>query len=275
MSRTITVLGGDARQALLARALTARGYPVECHGVPGLPDSRDDPSESIRRAGVLLLPMPAVSDGCIRGTALDAARLLRDVRPGTRICGGRLAGLPIPEGCPVYDLGEDEALAVLNAVPTAEAAIAIALGRLRRTLWGSPVLVVGCGRIGKLLAQRLLSFGSRVSVSSRKDADAAWCESAGCIPERTGAYRAPLSEYRCIFSTVPAPVFTPEQIKSIAPDCPVIDLASLPGGLPQGCPAPEGYTPALALPGKYFPETAAELILSRLLPYLETEACYV
>ena len=268
LSRTVTVLGGDARQRYLADALREKGCAVCTHAVPGVPDAEQTLASSLRTSDALILPLPAWSGDCIRGTELTAQEVLSVVPPGTLLCGGKLSGVPLPADCPVYDYGADEALAVLNAVPTAEAAIALALEKLPYTLWESRVLVIGCGRIGKALAKRLLGLGSRVSVSCRKAADAAWCRSIGCTSEKTGAYREPLSVYRCIFNTVPAPVFTEKQLAEVLPDCPILDLASFPGGLPEGLTPPTGYAPAPALPGRLFTATAGALICDAVLEQL-------
>ena len=68
----------------------------------------------------------------------------------------------------LVDYFADDALAALNAIPTCEGAIGILLSRRERVLWNSRVLVVGFGRIGKLLAQRLAGFGALVTVAARR-----------------------------------------------------------------------------------------------------------
>ena len=61
-----------------------------------------------------------------------------------------------------------------NAAATAEAAIQVAMERLDRTLLGMECLVLGFGRIGKLLCHRLHGLGARVSAAARRPADLAW-----------------------------------------------------------------------------------------------------
>lgn len=268
MIRTLTVLGGDRRQAHLVRLLRDRGYPVSCHSVPGLPDTHETLAGSIRSAGALLLPMPALDEGLIRGSRLEAADVLRAANPGTVILGGKLGGLPKRGDLIFRDYAEDESLAILNAVPTAEAAIALALEHMPRTLWGSQTLVIGWGRIGSALAQRLHLLGSHVTAASRLSAHRAACQVLGLRHDETGKYSYSLSEYDCIFNTVPVPVLSPDQLDAIRPDCPVLDLASLPGGLSPDCARPENYIPALALPGKYFPATAAEILCDVIIRQL-------
>ena len=55
-----------------------------------------------------------------------------------------------------------------HAVPTAEGAIQIAMEELPITLHGAKTLVIGYGRLGKLLSHRLSAMGAKVSVAARK-----------------------------------------------------------------------------------------------------------
>ena len=64
-----------------------------------------------------------------------------------------------------------EELTVANAAATAEAAIQVAMEHLDRTLLGMDCLVVGFGRIGKLLSSRLHGLGGRVTATARKPGD--------------------------------------------------------------------------------------------------------
>ena len=82
------------------------------------------------------------------------------------------------------DIVEREELMVLNAVPTAEGATHILIGELPMTLMDSRVLIVGYGRIGKILAKMLQGFGQRW-VAARKYSDIAWIEAQGLKPVPT------------------------------------------------------------------------------------------
>lgn len=268
MIRTLTILGGDLRQTHLVRLLRDRGYPVACCNVPGLPDTHADLSDSVRSARALILPMPALDRTQIRGSLIDAADVLNAADPGAVIFGGKLDAFPKRGDLIFRDYAQDESLAILNAVPTAEAAIALAMEHMPRTLWGSQTLVIGWGRIGSALAQRLHLLGSHVTAASRSPAHRAVCRTLDLRDDETGRYRYPLSEYDCIFNTVPCPVLSPDQLAAVRPDCPVLDLASLPGGLSPDCVRPENYIPALALPGKFFPATAAEILCDVIIRQL-------
>ena len=73
-------------------------------------------------------------------------------------------------------------MAVLNAIPTAEGAIQIAMEEMPITLHGSNTLILGFGRIGKMLSSMLRGLGSNVYVEARKYSDIAWIRSYGFRP---------------------------------------------------------------------------------------------
>jgi dipicolinate synthase subunit A len=119
---------------------------------------------------------------------------------------------------------------IANTIPTAEGAIQIAMEELPITLHRSKALVIGFGRIGKILAHRLSGLGMRVSVSARRYADLAWIEAYGYGVEHTEELDGWLCGYDLVINTVPAQVLTEHRLKELKEGCVVIDLASKPGG---------------------------------------------
>ena len=267
--QNFTILGGDRRQYYLAAQLMAAGFSVACHQVPDLPDTHASLHDALAQAEAVLLPVPALRDAAHIKAAgdlpLDAVRAC--LPAGARIFGGVLPE-ELFSGHVQYDYMRDEPLTVQNAALTAEAAVALALGCMPMGLSGSRVLVVGFGRIGKCLARKLQSLGAAVTVASRRAEDRAWCAALGYRPEQTHVYAQGLS-YDCIFNTVPAPVFGAPQLGALR--CPLIDLASAPGGLPPECEPPELYQRAPGLPGRFAPERAARILKETTLRILSEE----
>ena len=70
------------------------------------------------------------------------------------------------KGTPVtlVDYGEDDELAILHAVPTAEGAIRTAIEHTEDTLLGMNVLCFGLGRVGLSVADAFRSMKSKVSL---------------------------------------------------------------------------------------------------------------
>lgn len=156
-----------------------------------------------------------------------------------------------------------------NTVPTAEGAIQIALEEMPVTLHGSRVLVIGYGRLGRALAPRLAGLGAKVSVAARKYTALAWAEGFGFGTEHTGELKGWLCGYDLIVNTVPALVLGEEELRELHPECVVIDLASLPGGVDYQAASTLGIKAiqALSLPGRVAPATAAI--------YLRNTICHI
>ena len=280
MIERIAVIGGDARQMWLAQALLRSGFRVRCAEFPGMDDEPGGLYDALDGAQAVALPMPALTqDGRVRsqrsgGISLDA--VVQSVPAGAVIFGGGLSRVRAAleaRRLRVFDYLDDEALTIANAVPSAEGAIEIAMHELPVTLCGGRCLVIGYGRIGKVLSARLHALHARVTVSARKPADRAAIESAGLRADRTGSYLHDLAQYDCIFNTVPAPVLRSEHLRALRPDCLLIDLASGSGGLAENAPPALHYIHALGLPGRCAPKSAAEALKTMILRTLaEQEA---
>lgn len=269
MPKNITVLGEDRRQYWVAKYLAAAGHSVSTFGVPGLEDTRLTLAWTAADAQAVVLPMPAAdSAGNIRLSAnrtLDS-RLLTVLLPqNVQLYGGLL-----PPHLQGIDYALSEAVTAANAIPTAEGAIQRAMELLPITLWNSRCLVIGFGRIGKVLAHRLHGLGANVTVSARKPGDLAMIRGFGYQSDVTGTYAGGLELYDCIFNTVPAMVLPEAQLCRTRPDCLLIDLASRPGGIDfEACARlPRQATHALSLPGQVAPATAGKIISEFILEQL-------
>lgn len=260
MEKRILAVGGDRRQTLLARRLTALGR-VDTLLVPELPDSADGGPYDL-----LILPCPSLDEnGMLRGPEpLDPAALLSRIGPETRCYGGGLAGrrdrLPgmLQQAA---DLLADPQTAAANGRLTAEAAAALTLLHTEDSLAGQRCLVLGWGWIGRPLSLLLRNGGAQVRVAVRRTEAAAQAEGLGleaCVlPEFRGSCSI-------VFNTVPAPVLTEAQLRGLG-SCLWVELASAPYGLPQEVPAGIRLLPAGGLPGKYLPRAAAEILYQGIL----------
>ncbi|MBR1780561.1 MAG: dipicolinate synthase subunit DpsA [Oscillospiraceae bacterium] len=273
------LLGGDRRQVHLARLLREDGHQVQTYALEqALPCA--ETLEGISRADCVILPLPAAgAQGILNAPLSDHKLPLRGLmellNPGQLLCGGKLgddfARQCRERGLTAVDYFEREELAVRNAVPTAEGAIKIAMEELPTTLYDARVLVIGFGRIGKLLAHRLRGLGAQVTVSARSFADLAWIEAYGYKSEHTDELAGWLCSYDLIVNTVPAPVLGEAALEDVAPGCLILDLASAPGGVDFEAAAALGLKAihALSLPGKAAPVTAGKILRDTIYHVLQ------
>ena len=276
MQGKFAVIGGDRRLAALAQALTEDGFAVSTYAVEGFDGG--DLETALRGASVAALPLPSfdaagdlIAQSGERVRAADIAALLT---PGMRVFGGKLgaeAAVLAGSGAAVIDYLDLEQLTAANAVPTAEGAIQIAMERLPVTIQGCCALVIGWGRIGKILACKLRLLGADVTVSARREADLAMIAALGMRADSTGRFCRGLSQYDLIVNTVPARVLGRELLASARQDCLIIDLASKPGGVDFDAAAQLGRetVQALSLPGRVAPLSAGRLLRDAILSYLD------
>jgi len=271
IGKHICVVGNDRRLIWAAKEFQAAGHSVSFYGVPETEDTVLSLSETVKNAQAVVLPMPAAdSSGCIRfsdSRSCDYGSFLAFVPNDALIFGGMLPSGNDPR---IVDYGKAEAVALANAVPTAEGAIQRAMEHLPITLWNSQCLVIGFGRIGKILAHRLQGLGVHVTVCARKQEDLTYAQTLGYSTDITDIYQKGLVQYDCIFNTVPAPVLSEAQLRQTNPNCLLMDLASAPGGIDAVvCAAiPRPHLHALSLPAQVAPVTAGKIIAGFILTQL-------
>lgn len=271
----VWVHGGDMRQAKLAELLAEDGHTVHTYALERVEEPIQAQAEESLRDAVLadcvVLPLPAAGEGGLLNAPLSNRKtqltaVLDALRPGQVVCAGKvapeLAAQAAERGLHLYDYFAREELAVANAVPTAEGAVQIAMEELPVTLHGARVLVLGFGRLGKLVAHRMAALGARVTIAARKCADLAWGEAYGYGAEHIGHLDGWLCAYDLVVNTVPIHILDAERLADLRPGCLVIDLASKPGGVDLDAAAQLGVKViwALSLPGKVAPVTSGKII---------------
>ncbi len=279
MRPAISILGGDLRQVYLARLLSEDGWMVTTWGLEKGGGDGGAPLDQALAGNILLLPMPVCRNGMLHlpltDTELEAERLWARLRYDQLLLGGMTGDLSrrlmADYGLTLLDYYDREETQVANAVPTAEGALQLAMESTDRTLHGSRCLIIGYGRIGRLLADRLLALGAEVTVSARKYGDLAWIEAWGCRSVQTGALTGQLDRFDLIFNTAPALILDGTRLRETREDCVIIDLASAPGGvdLEAAKRLSRRAIPAPGLPGKVAPRTAAAAIRDSVYHILE------
>lgn len=162
----------------------------------------------------------------------------------------------------IIDIMKREELAVLNTISTAEGTIEIAIANTNKIIHGSNVLILGFGRIGKVLARKMAGLSAKVTCAARKDEDLAWIRAYGHRVTNINFLGENLAHYDIIINTVPHLILTKERMQYVKKECLLIDLASNPGGIDKKTAKDKDLKLiwALALPGKVAPVTTAEFI---------------
>ncbi|MEN2777003.1 dipicolinate synthase subunit DpsA [Acetivibrio clariflavus] len=275
-NKKFTVLGGDLRSVKLANLISADGNKVNIYGFKnagfelGLEES-PNLELAINQSDIVIGPLPCSNDNEIINAPFCPDKIyIKDVfKAMTKnqiFIAGRISE-KIQHAASVYsvysvDLLDREEMAVLNAVPTAEGAIQIAMEEMPITLHNSNVLILGFGRIGKILAKMLLGIGSNVYVAARKYSDLAWIKGYGYNAVHINEIGNSLENMDVIFNTIPHVILDINMLQKVKKDSLIIDLASKPGGVDFEKAKDMGIKTiwALSLPGKVAPVTAAEFM---------------
>jgi len=288
--RKLALLGGDLRQMITARSLAAEGYEVAVYAMDtyagewGSVTRASDLQSAVGGADLIVLPLPVTQDDERLHCPLTRHTvLLRDVfdalTPGQRVVGGKVGAhvrsLAEARGITITDYLQREELAVANAVPTAEGALAIAMAEVPYTIHGARCLILGYGRVAKALAKTLSAVGAVVTVAARKPQDLAWIDANGQIPMSFSALTggdAPLA-FDIVFNTVPEQIIGADLLSRLPDDVLLLDLASAPGGFDHDWAKSHGYHVvwALSLPGKTAPVTAGRIIGETIRQMLNEE----
>lgn len=250
--KKITVIGGDVRLDIAAKILEESGFEVKtAHGIKALQNEKSD---------VLLLPVPTTRDGkTLFAPRLEEKIYLEDISRAAGKDTLLLSCNYVFSENRCIDYGKNDAYCLRNAVPTAEGAICLAIENTDFTLWKSRALVIGCGRVGRILASRLSGLGAAVTVSARKPADFALISALGYSAVNTEMPEA-LLDFDIIFNTVDVPVIPDELFAKCGAKL-AVDLSSK-GGFNPAAAEKHGITALRApgLPGKTAPQTAGEIL---------------
>lgn len=257
---SVAVIGGDKRNAYMVQLLKEKGLAVTY--VPG---------EAIRENAGLIEEAAVIAGGI---PFKEAQEVLPFLGQGQLCFGGVLpeefADRCREKGVRCFDFMKEETIAVYNTVATAEGAIAEAICGGEGNLYGADCLVLGFGRCGRTLCDRLKGLSARVSAASLREEELSWADVLGMQPVRLAELDGRLQEYKYIFNTIPKRIFDRELLQKTRQDVLLIDIASGEGGIDYQA-ARELSRKALhclGLPGKYSPASSAQCLAAFIMKKL-------
>lgn len=272
----ICVIGGDSRVVELIKILEKEGNSLLLYGFElceCLKDFThvDNIKESIEKSDLIITSIPLSKNGkninAVYTTKEILVKEFFEVVKNKKIITGNITDeigkyISSENNNEIIDVLKHEELTVLNAIPTAEGAIQIAMEKSIITLNGSRCLILGFGRIGKILAKMLNGIGAEVYCEARKQEDISWIKSYGYNSIHLNDLEKYLNDFDFIFNTIPHLILDKSKLELVKKECIIIDLASKPGGVDfEEAKKLKIQTEwALALPGKVAPKTSASYI---------------
>lgn len=282
MVKQIGIIGGDLRIIRLAEILSKEGHTIYTYALDKYNFLDKDIlkcnriEEICNKCDYIISGVPFSQDGVYVNTPFTSEQiklddLLKIIANKTLIAGGIKRDIKekaIEDNVKTIDLLEFEELTILNIIPTVEGAIQIAMEQTEFTINNSKCLILGFGRIGKLLSKNLKGLGAKVYCMARKESDIAWIKAFGYNSIHIDNLQENLeNRYDIIFNTIPTLILDSKKLELIKnKETLIIELASAPGGIDFEKAEEYGIktVKALGLPGKVAPLTAAEYIKEAL-----------
>ena len=281
------VLGGDLRNVKLAGMLADDGNKVYSFGQERsdevLDDGRIEKCSSLKQAleksQVIIAPVPFSGNSESINTPFSDERimideLLKNNKSKIFISGSIKDDIKkkLDENyMQVVDIMKRDDLAILNTIATAEGTIEVAIKNTDKILQGSRVLVLGFGRVGKIVANKFSKLSAIVTCAARKVSDLAWIKAYGYNSLNINDMLYDLNEFDIIINTVPQTIIKERELKHMDSEVLLIDLASTPGGIDGKMATSMGlkFIWALALPGRIAPSSSAKFIKDTVYNILE------
>lgn len=261
----IAVVGGDKRTAYMIPFFREKGYRVIGYKVCRNNDMEikadgyaDSLKQAVESASVVVGGIPIEKKGI-----LSLRELSRHIRKHHKIFGGVIPDAFRQEcserGIDCYDFMKDESIAIFNAVATAEGAILEAMLHKQTNIHHSRTLVLGYGRCGKVLCDKLKGLSAMVSVCGNNVTELAMAEALGIEVLPLKKLGEKIGEFEYIYNTIPAIVLGEEILEKVDDDALIIDIASGRGGLDyKEAEEKVNALHCLGLPGKYAAKVSAQ-----------------
>ena len=271
----ISIIGGDLRIIRLAELYAEEGKNIYTYGLEKYFDANktceniikcEKLDEAISKSRVIISGIPFSFDkesinSPFSKTTIKLSELQEKLSNKFFIAGGIPTGF-INKEFEGMDLLQNEKLTILNAIPTAEGTIKIAIEEREETIHESNILICGFGRIGKILCRKFKALGANVYCVARKDTDLSWIREERYIPLKYEEIYKYGKKFDILINTVPTTVIRKKELDEFRKDILLIDVASNPGGIDQEYAKNNNLKTivALGIPGKMMPKTAAKYI---------------
>lgn len=288
MQRKITVIGGDLRISTLAEMLLEDENLVTIYGMENCKQVMENKNlaksknlqDAIEVSDIIIGSIPFLKGeqemyATFSNKSIPINELVKHKYKSKTFIAGN-----IPEDVKkeleesygkVIDVMKREELVILNTIATAEGTVEVAIKNTDKILHGSKVLILGFGRVGKVVAEKFSALSTEVTCAARKKTDIAWIKALGYEAIDINHMKEYLGEFDIIINAVPKMIVEKDRMQYMKKDVLMIDLASNPGGINREDAKEMNLKLiwALALPGKVAPITSAQFIKESIYNALE------
>ncbi|MFW5992100.1 MAG: dipicolinate synthase subunit DpsA [Halanaerobiaceae bacterium] len=272
----ISIIGGDKREKVVINELAARGYHLRVLSDTDLDIDNvycnHELKKIVKKTDIVIAPMSGTDEnGNLKSKFIEKNIKLneyffnlleKDTLFLIGIARPKIKKILVDKNIDFVEMAYKDELAILNAIPTAEGAIKIAIEETEFTIYNSKVITFGLGRVGLTLAWRLNLLGAESYAVTRNKAAIARGKDLGLKMISYQQLPEYIAQMDIIFNTVPSLIIHENLIYQMKNNCVIIDLASAPGGTDFKAAAANDIKAILAsgLPGKVAPLTAGKML---------------
>lgn len=217
----ICVIGASERHKQLYKNLVNSQIDAQLYS------TWEDVPEIIE-ADCIVLPIPSFRKGKLnlasKTKGVSPEDFVNRTRPSTVIIS---VGFNFPQRKTI-DLSQRDDFSYLNAISTAEGAIKTAIESTDKALYDTNNAIIGFGRVGKVLADRLKGFG-KVTVCARSDRDIYYAKAVGLEAVRLKKLKENIDRFDMIFQTVPSLIVDDKIIDNMHKNATIVELST--GGI--------------------------------------------
>ena len=279
MDNSFVVIGGDTRLCYAARELEKLNRKVTVYG-NGICDFELTKTleDAVGENRYILCGIPFSRDNGKTiyapnfGKKIYTDELLGAITPKHTVfagMGGEFLTLCAKKGATCLDYNICEDFLTLNAHLTAEALVALIINNLPHSISEGTFLILGYGRIGKVLSDMLKALGGKVVASARKGSDFALMRKKGIEGIKTDNVNTSTG-FDAVINTIPFKVTNENFYKNLNSDCVIIDASASPGYIDTDTAKKYQLNTigAFGLPGKISPASAGRAIVTTVIDYI-------
>lgn len=268
---TFFIIGGDFRNFILAQSLAKDGNKVSIYGFEKLKENfnekidliKEGNLDEIKNSDIIIGPIPFSRDDVTINMTYSDKKIsiseIEDLLKNKAVFVGNINNKLKEDweskNIKVIDIMQKEEFVVLNVIPTVEATIEIILkNNQNKIINGMECLIMGFGRIGKVLAHKLQGLVENCTCLVTSEVEKAWTIAYGYKNVDLNYIKnkpSNLSKYDIIINTIPQ-ILLKEELRNVNKETLLIDLASKPYGIDRDIVKRENlnFIEALGLPRK-------------------------
>lgn len=250
----ICLLGDSKRHEAFSNLLKERKVNyLRYYRYNDIPDTVD--------TDVLVFPIPTMKNGRLNIDGSPSGLLPEDIIRRTQRKVLAVTCNYSIDSSNFCDLSARDDFAYLNAVPTAEGAVRLAINCSDKSISEQKIMITGFGRVGKILADRLRGLGCDVTVSARSLKDLYYAKALNLRILPLSGMPEYAAGFDLVFQTIPTEVLNEKRLQSFGKQCKIIELSSAMRGTDLNYAKAKGIEviDGTGLPEKTAPVTAGKI----------------